>query len=160
MKTAPALVGCISVLLLAGCASTRQFVPLPDQTKKVEDPSKGRIYVIRPATVGSAVSMNVSEMGKPVGITGPHGFLCWERPPGETIVTGTAEGVSRAPLTIVAGGVYYIFQHVRMGWLMAENQLEVIGEVEGRKVLKSCHPPKIETPPPSPVSVSKDAGHP
>src|SRR5689334_19898140 len=105
---------CMGALLLSGCAGTRQFVAMPDQSKTVEDPSKGRIYVMRPATVGTAVSMNVSEDGKPIGVTGPHGYLCWEREPGDSIVSSTSEGVSQLPLTVDAGHVYYVFQHLRM----------------------------------------------
>ncbi|SPE57167.1 hypothetical protein SBV1_2670014 [Verrucomicrobia bacterium] len=34
---------------------------MPDQSQGVQDPSKGRIYVMRPAGLGSAVTMNVSD---------------------------------------------------------------------------------------------------
>jgi hypothetical protein len=137
---------CAAALVLTGCASTVQHVPFPDQSKRVEDDAKGRVYVMRPATVGSAISMSVSDDGKLIGKTGPHGFLCWERKPGETIVSSTAEGVSSVPLSIEAGHVYYIFQHLRMGLLIARNELEIVSEESGRKVLKKCHPPKLETP--------------
>lgn len=153
MKTVQLVVGCVASLLLAGCASTRQFVPLPDQAKKVEDLTKGRIYVIRPATFGAAISMNVSEDGKPIGVTGPHGFLCWERTPGDTIITSTSEGASEVPLTVEPGNVYYLFQHVRMGLWIARSELERVDEDEGLKELKKCKPPKLESPPPSPVAV-------
>ncbi|SPE57166.1 hypothetical protein SBV1_2670013 [Verrucomicrobia bacterium] len=82
--------------------------------------------------------------GKPIGKTGPHGFLCWERDPGDTIVIGTAEGTSQAPLTVQSGNVYCIFQHVWMGLLIARKGLEVVDEDKGPKVLKKCHRPKIE----------------
>lgn len=37
------------VLLMAGCAgTTMQYPPFPDQTKRVEDPTKVRVYLIRP----------------------------------------------------------------------------------------------------------------
>jgi len=42
---------CAAALFLTGCAATYQYPPFPDQAKKVEDPSKARIYVIRPAKV-------------------------------------------------------------------------------------------------------------
>ncbi len=38
----------ILLLALSGCATTRQFVPVPDQAKEVSHPDKGRIYVMRP----------------------------------------------------------------------------------------------------------------
>jgi hypothetical protein len=154
MKTIIVLAACVCSLFLTGCVSTRQFVPLPDQTKKVEDSSKGRIYVMRPTSFGSAISMNVSDDGKLIGVTGPQGFLCWERKPGETIVSSTAEGVSQVPLTVQPGQDYYIFQHIRMGLLIAENELEIVNDVVGEKTLKKCNPPKIEAPPPSGIATN------
>ena len=100
-------------ILLSGCAGTRQYVPLPEQSKSVEDPSKGRLYVIRPALLGAAVTMNVSDSGKPIGRTGPRGYLCWERPPGEVVISGESEGVSALPVNVEAGQRYFFFQHVR-----------------------------------------------
>jgi hypothetical protein len=151
------ITGIGSLLLVTGCASTRQFVPLPDQAVKIQDSSKGRIYVMRPAGAGSAVSMNVSDDGKPIGSTGAHGFLCWEREPGDTIVTSTSEGASKAALSVQPGVVYYIFQHVRMGLLMARSELEIVDEAKGQKVLKKCHPAKVEAPPPSPVAAAVES---
>ncbi len=80
-----------AALVVTGCSSTQQFVPFPDQSKVVEDPSMGRIYVMRPATVGAAISMDVADDGKIIGSTGPHGFLCWERKPGDAVISSKAE---------------------------------------------------------------------
>ena len=154
MKTTIALIACIGAALLTGCVSTKQYVPLPDQAQKIQDSSKGRIYVMRPATVGGAVSMNVSDGGKVIGSTGPHGFLCWEREPGDTLISSTSEGASQAALTIQPGAVYFLFQHLRMGVWMARSELEVVDEQKGREVLKKCHPPKIRPAPPSAVSTA------
>jgi hypothetical protein len=98
MKTTLLLAGCVAAVLFTGCASTRQYVGMPDQNQRVEDPTKARIYVIRPAAVGGAIKMNVSDGGQPIGATGPRSYLCWERPPGDTIVSSMSEGVSSAPL--------------------------------------------------------------
>ena len=43
-----ALLYLVIILLFAmttGCASTKQFVPLPDQSKQIENPDMVRIYV-------------------------------------------------------------------------------------------------------------------
>jgi hypothetical protein len=130
-------------LLLTGCASTQQFVRFPDQTKVVEDPSKGRIYVMRPATVGCGISMEVADDGRIVGSTGSHGFLCWEREPGDAVVSSKAENTSAVKLNVQAGKVNYIFQHMAMGWVIARNRLDIVSEDEGKKVLKECNPPKV-----------------
>src|SRR5687767_14890037 len=38
-------------VLLFGCTSPKQFAPLPDQTKAIQDATKTRIYVMRPGNL-------------------------------------------------------------------------------------------------------------
>jgi hypothetical protein len=138
-------VAAVAVLFMTGCAGARQYVAMPDQSKTVEDSTKARIYVMRPATVGSGVSMAVTDGGKPIGSTGPHTFLCWERTPGQTILTSTTESENRLDLMLETNKVYYIFQHVRMGVWIARSELELISDpVEAEKTLKKCKPAKVE----------------
>jgi hypothetical protein len=132
------------MLMLAACASTRQFVPLPDQSKSVADPTKGRIYVMRPAVVGAAIPMTVNDTNRAIGQTGAKGFLCWERSPGDAQIESRSENSSLAHLRVKAGSVYYIFQHLKMGLVQARSELEIVSEEEGKKVLTKCKPPKIE----------------
>ena len=134
----------IGVLLMSavGCASTRQLVPFPDQSKKIEDPSKGRIYVFRPSIFAYAIPMQIDDNNKAIGLTGPRGYLCWERKPGKTRIVGHAENTSELPLEIHKGKVYYIYQHMRLGWLWARNKLELVDEVVGREYLQDCNPPE------------------
>ena len=138
------LAGLSAVLMLTGCASTKQFVPLPDQSKTVEDPAKGRIYVMRPASVGGAVAMNVTDGGTPIGTTGPRGFLCWERDPGDVIVSSTSENTSRVSLAVRPGSVHYVVQHVRMGIWIARTDLEIVTEDQGKLGLMKCKAPKYQ----------------
>jgi hypothetical protein len=88
--------------------------------------------------------MQVSDGGKLIGQTGPHGFLCWERAPGETTISSTSEGVSTAPLTVQAGETCYLFQHIRMGLLIARNELKIVDEKAGKRVLAKCKQPKVD----------------
>jgi hypothetical protein len=135
------LAGCmIAAVFLVGCASAVQFVRMPDQTKTVEDPAKGRIYVMRPSSFGGAVGMSVSDSGNPIGSTGPGKFLCWEREPGDAVVASTSENTSRVSLAVRPGSVYYILQHIRWGMWMARTDLEVVDEERGKKDLKDCRP--------------------
>jgi hypothetical protein len=133
----------IVAFLFTGCSSTQQFVRFPDQSKIVEDSTKGRIYVMRPATVGAAISMDVADDGKIVGSTGSHGFLCWEREPGDVVISSKAENTSAVKVIVEAGKVNYIFQHMELGWVSARNRLDIISEDEGKKILKECNPPKM-----------------
>ena len=146
MKRIVALPCCVAALFLAGCAGTKQFVPLPDQTKAIDDPTKGRIYVMRPSSLGSAVGMNVADGGNPIGKTGPKGFLCWEREPGDVVVSSASENTSRVSLPVRPGSVHYIVQHIRMGFWIARTDLETVDEERGRKELKKCKPPKLQIP--------------
>lgn len=129
-------------LFLAGCASNQQFVRIPDLNKPVEDPAKGRVYVIRPSSMGSSASLEVWDGKVHVGNTGPSAYLCWERAPGPAEISGREENISTVPLTVESNQVYYIFQHMRMGWIQARNKLEIVSEEEGRQLLKKCAPPK------------------
>jgi|SRR5215469_16558227 len=43
--------GAAGALLSGGCATTYQYPPFPDQSKRLEDPTKARIYVIRSSAV-------------------------------------------------------------------------------------------------------------
>jgi hypothetical protein len=141
------LLAVAATLFLVGCAGTHQYLPMPDQAKTLEDPAKGRIYVLRPSSFGGAVGMNVSDGGNPVGSTGPGGYLCWEREPGDVVVSSTSENTSRVSLAVRPGTVHYILQSIRMGIWVARTDLAVIDEAKAKAELKHCKPAKVEKPP-------------
>jgi len=145
MKTSARLLLCAFALVcLAGCAGTHQYVPLPDQTKPIQNPGMARIYVMRPGSLGSAVSMDVTDGGTLIGKTGPKGILCWERQPGEIELVSESENTYKLPLKVERGMVYYIKQHVRMGWLYARTKLSLLSESEGKEMMAKCKLPSIE----------------
>jgi len=131
------------IVLSSGCA-TKQFVPLPDQTKVIEDPSKARIYVLRPIFLPPLISMTVSDGEQKIGSTGPHGYLCWERAPGETEIRSQSENTAVLPLTCKAGEVYYIGQHARVGNLYARTALSILSEEQGKQKMTKCKPPSVK----------------
>ena len=129
-------------LFLSACASTHQIAHFPDQQKRIEDPSKARIYVMRPALFGTAISIDVSDGSTPIGNTGPRSYLCWERPPGDAILTGKAENASLLTLPVTRGNIYYVRQSIYPGVLLARNSLDLVSEKEGQETLKKCKPPQ------------------
>lgn len=131
-------------LLLAGCAGTTQYVPLPNQQNVVDEPSKARIYVIRPTVFGGAVAMKVSDNGKVVGKTYGKSFISWEREPGMFTLTGKAENEEVLPLSVKAGERIYIKQSVEMGILMARNSLGPLDEPTAKEYLAKFKPPKVK----------------
>jgi hypothetical protein len=131
----------MAVLLLGfavGCASTKQHVKMPNLTVPIEDAGKARIYVIRPVSIGGAISMGVRDGERAIGNTGPTSYLCWEREPGSTTIYSKAENESKLDLTVEAGKTYYILQRVEVGFMQARTRLELIDEQRGKKLLKSC----------------------
>jgi hypothetical protein len=132
---------CLISLLACGCASNEQYVYFPDQKKIVEDPGKGRIYVIAPRLDGMKISPQINDDGESIGNTSARGFLCWERKPGQTIISAQTDNTSEVTVDVQAGKVIYIIQTANMRWTGTDNRLDVVSEQEGREALKSCRPP-------------------
>ncbi|MDP7113184.1 MAG: hypothetical protein QGH45_14520 [Myxococcota bacterium] len=137
-------------LFAAGCgATTKQYVTFPDQSVTIEDPNKARIYVYRDSILGSAIPFLVFENEDTpeeiaIGITGPNGYLCWEREPGALNLTSKAENEAELAIDLVAGAVYYVQQHATMGIMFARNVLELEPEEDARVDQEDCKPPKLE----------------
>lgn len=131
--------------LFVGCASTHQIHPFPDQAKELENPKYSRIYLLRPTIFGAAIPMDVFENDSRIGTTGPRGYLCWEREPSEIRLKGKGENESSITLYLKEGQVYYVQQHISMGFLYARNWLEQLSDQEGKKKLAKCKPPKVKS---------------
>ena len=133
----------IFLVLISGCTSARQYVPLPDISSPV-DPQNARIFVLRPTSFGSAVYMKITENILTIGLTGANSFLVWEREPGHASIGAEAENDDVVDIAVEGGETYYVQQHVRMGIMSARNDLELLSKDEGTKLLKKCKPPKVE----------------
>ena len=127
---------------LIGCASARQYVPIPNQNVRIDDENKARIYVFRPATIGAAIPMAVLDNKLLMGDTGPNSYLCWEREPGSVLIDGKSENTSTVEFEAQKGNVYYIEQYMKIGFAIARNRLELIDEEKGKKLKASCKLPK------------------
>jgi hypothetical protein len=127
--------------LFLGCAASNQYAHFPDQTKIVEDPGKGRIYVMRPGLTGIGIPTDVRDNGTLIGNTGPHGYLCWERKPGYAIISAEADDLGKVKVNVQAGQVNYIIQKMEFGWISTDNRLDIVSEAAGREALKKCKPP-------------------
>jgi hypothetical protein len=128
-------------LFVSGCASNAQYVHFPDQNKVVEDAGKGRIYLLRPKLAGIGISPDISDDGEAIGCTSPRGFLCWERKPGYTIITGKTDNTSEITVNVQAGEVSYIRQTIHFGWISTDNRLDIVTEQEGKEALTKCKSP-------------------
>ena len=131
-----------TAFFITGCG-TPQYVRFPDQSVRLEDPSKARIYVVRPpAYGGSAVKMKVYDGGTYIGKTRAGGYLCWEREAGLAVIVGKASNRSKFEIEVQPGDVVYIGQMVLPGIPFARNKLKHLKESEGEHRLKLCIPPR------------------
>lgn len=132
----------LGTLFLSGCATTGQYVMMPDQNVEIQDPSKARIYVLRPAGYfGSGISMVVKDGDREIGNTKGGGrYLCWEREPGIADITSQSENKSRLSVNVEAGRCYYILQSVEVGFFISRNRLSLLDEDQGKKYLRKCKP--------------------
>lgn len=146
MNSRAALVGLLGLLTVA-CASTKQYVAIPDQSKILENPEKARIYVVRPVAYAGAVPMKVLDGEVEVGVTGPNAALCWERDPGPADISSHAGNVHHLKLEVQKGMVYYLLQRVRNGFLIARTRLELLTKEAGLARLRQCRLPSKATAP-------------
>jgi DNA topoisomerase IB len=133
-----------AMVFMSGCASAKQYAAFPDQKVAIEDTNKGRIYLMRPATLGCAIPMFVTDSGTEIGHTGAKTYLCWEREPGIAKIASRSEATSDLDVTVEKGSTYYIEQQVKMGFAFARNKVVLVDEQKGKKILKKCKPPKVE----------------
>lgn len=153
-----AMIWVLALAFASGCATTRQFVPLPDQTRAVENPTQCRIYVFRPeAMLGGIAKMKIMDGERVIGDLGMRSFLCWERDPGPATVFMdfyTSDDMiinMREDLDARRGAVYYL----QAGLLTMNpysndtNQLDRLyrlSEEDGKRLLQTCKPPPRASP--------------
>lgn len=153
-----ALIGVFALAFASGCASTRQHVPLPSQSRTVENPAKCRIYVFRPeAMLGGIAKMKIMDGGMVIGDLGMRSYLCWERDPGPATVFMdfyTSDDMivnMREDLDAQRGVVYYL----QAGLLTMNpyssdtnklDRLFRLSDEEGKRLLQTCKPPPRASP--------------
>ena len=136
-----------AALLAAGCVTIPMADPAADHAAKAFTvaPGKSRIYVYRNENIGGAVTMNVLLDDHNMGQTVAKTYLVADVEPGKHKIVSIAENQDLLELTTLAGRIYYVWQEVKMGFMYARNQLQLVEEAVGRAgVLESmlAAPPK------------------
>lgn len=135
MKQLIAITLATAALLLGGCASVPMGDPQRDAALKNFKiaPDKAAIYVYRNESMGAAIKMDVAIDGQPIGQTAAKTFLYKEVTPGKHTVTSKAETTDSLEVDVKPGTLTYIWQEVKMGFMMARSKLNLMSEAEGRK---------------------------
>ena len=127
-----------------GCATTKQVVPLPDQSKLIADATKARIYVMRLSYIGADCSATIWDGPQKMGSMAAKGYLCWERDPGDTVIRVFQPVTKQATLPIKCekGQTYYIRHAVNIG-TPSQCTLDLMPQSEGAAQLLKCKPPRV-----------------
>ena len=134
--------GVLILLLATGCA-TIQYVPLPDQSQRIENAEQSRIYLVRKRSdQGEFWRENIEDNGQRVGAIREMGYLCWEREPGRTTITPSLLGGSggSVDLYVRKGEVYYLV------FCTQGNYIWTISESVGQAYLEARKPPTVTLP--------------
>jgi hypothetical protein len=106
-----------ALLVLTGCASSRQLVPFPDQNATDVQAGMARIYAIHTDGKGP---FPVVDGTKLIGEISGGCYVCWEREPGTaTIITGQR-------IVKKSDASYGTWE--RMGYLDASVSLSILGK--------------------------------
>ena len=143
------IIAILSLILLFGCAATTQYVQRTDTNNDLNSNTKeylAQIYVLRPSAYGSAITYKIYQGEKFIGELGPRSYLTWQVDPAEgpIDVISKMENYAILPITPEAGKTYYIKQKVKMGWVMARTELELLTEEKALEILKKLKPPKTQ----------------
>jgi hypothetical protein len=126
IAAACAVSGCASVHKAGQDADARakRFAPVPD---------KALVYIYRNEILGAAIKLPVAIDGVAVGATGPKSFLEVAVPAGDHVITSKGETESTLSLATTPGQVYYVWQEVKMGLLIARSKLQRVDEAKGQQ---------------------------
>ena len=94
--------------------------------------------------LGNKVQTEFAVDGKWVGINRGDNYFIVTVDPGVRQFCSEAENKAKTNLNVEAGKIYFFQQHVRMGFIKAENTLEALDESKGRAALAKCHPSTFE----------------
>ncbi len=127
-------------ILLTGCSAVKEASKESDfQAKKMTPPAgKSLLYVVRPSSLGFAVSFEVFIDEKYIGTTGGSRYIYAVVAPGKHLLKSSAENDAFLPLNAVADSTYFVRQNVSMGLLKARNELELLNPFEGRAAMMDC----------------------
>ncbi len=120
-------------LLVSGCASVPMASPEEDRVAKQFRPTPGKatIYLYRNEIFGGAIAMQVMLDGRPMGQTGPETYFRWVVEPGRHTISVAAENVAELSIDTRPGGIYFVWQEIKMGLFMARTRLELVDPQRG-----------------------------
>ena len=128
------------VLFIVGCSAVgRMPLEVDNMVREMSPPDgKALVYILRPTSFGGIVRMEVTSNGNYIGATGGGRYIYAILEPGNNTFISKAENKSELKIVLEAGKIYYFEQKLKMGILMARNELIRLDDAEGREKLLKC----------------------
>ena len=128
------------VSFMAGCSAVGKMPTAVDLKIRDLNPPEGKalVYILRPTSLGSIVKMEVTANGQYIGATGGKRYIYTILDPGKYIFSSKAENTSELHIVLEAGKTYYLEQKVKMGIILARNELLRLDDIEGHRKLSQC----------------------
>jgi hypothetical protein len=101
---------------------------------------KALLYVVRPTMWRNKVQTKFAINGEWVGINRGDNYFFVILDPGEYNFCTQAENKVTAKLAVEAGKTYYVQQKITMGYVLAQTEMHLLDEAEGKEALAKCHP--------------------
>jgi len=130
----------IVLFFLVSCSAVgRMPLEVDNMVREMRPPDgKALVYILRPTSFGGIVIMEVTSNGNYIGATGGGRYIYAILEPGNNTLVSKAENKSELQIVLEAGKTYYFEQKVKMGIIMARNELIRLDDAEGREKLLKC----------------------
>jgi len=96
------------------------------------------VYVYRNEVIGAAVRQDVLVDGLQIGQTAAKVFFMIPVAPGQHTLASKSENTFELPVTVDGGQSYFVWQEVKMGFLMARTKLHLVDEATGKAGVTEC----------------------
>ena len=114
------------------------------------------------------VKMDLRLDDRPAGTTVAKAFALLPVLPGHHILVSKAENTFELPIFVGGGEIVFVWQEVRMGFVYARSQLQIVSPAKGRAGVRRCElidfppppivvpsiPPAVRSPMPAPQSAT------
>jgi hypothetical protein len=125
----------IGVTLVAACASGPTYRESAAKTPPIEA-GKGRIFIYRKTTFGTAIQPEVKINDRTVGKAKPRGYFYVDLPPGEYEISASTEAERSLGLTLDAGEERYVRLEMKMGAFVAHVKPLLVDTAEGQEQIQ------------------------
>lgn len=96
------------------------------------------IYLLRDRGDVWRFEIRVLLDGRDMGATSPNSYFRWEVPPGPHTIVSDTQPPAVLALDTQAGGLYFVWQDINVGFLRAESRLEQVNAHTAKQTMEAA----------------------